>query len=641
LGFHLPALVSIRGWISKLDFFPGRCEQIIGLLKDKATRLNDKEKDCILCYDETAVKRSLLYNRFKDCIEGVQKIGSLPIDKFRIANQAMVFMVRGLNTNWKFPVSFHFSASSMTKVNLRAVLNQTLDDLEACGLKVRACISDQGANNVAVQKDLGSTMDKPYVNRGDKKLYFLNDSPHLIKNIRNNLMKYGYQVPYKGERVIITWKLIEDFIDYDMACESRLCPKLTKSHADPSHSEKMKVRLATQLFSRTVAAGIRTRLKTQELQTPLEYEALADFIEKMDTIFDLLNISQEFDHTKPLKSGRDIFSNVDLMTSLREYIGQITKADGNIGNLLCLKGLRMNLLGIRMLVSDLKAEGYGFVLTRRIQTDCVEHLFSLIKLRIGRGNTPTCQQFRYSFRYMLVTYMIQGPVGSNCENHDDDDLQDTLQKIDCLLSPPKEAVANEEEAAETDEFESGSSDSNDEERVSYEINSFFRGFGDLDSTPASKNGAVFLGGRSVKKTIHNTKCVDCRQMLEFISERQIPVIDSVEYFHQFKASTPNVFTKETELGFGHMLKKSSREAFIRISEIFPVTLRDSFNQYGTSIVANILRGLIRDEKVRQWRDSATSDVCKEHRNDVLRRFIRTKIYCLMKQMSDDMSISRR
>jgi len=54
----------------------------------------------------------------------------------------------------------------------------------------------------------------------------------------------------------------------------------------------MHVKLATQVLSHSVAAGISTHVSTSQL--PPEAQDTSEFVDKMDTLFDSLNSTQPF-----------------------------------------------------------------------------------------------------------------------------------------------------------------------------------------------------------------------------------------------------------------------------------------------------------------------------------------------------------
>ena len=66
-----------------------------------------------------------------------------------------------------------------------------------------------------------------------------------------------------------------------------LAPKLTKLHFDLRPFKKMNVRLASQVLSRSGAVAIRTYVHFGRL--PTDALTTADFVEKVDRLFDILN----------------------------------------------------------------------------------------------------------------------------------------------------------------------------------------------------------------------------------------------------------------------------------------------------------------------------------------------------------------
>lgn len=68
----------------------------------------------------------------------------------------------------------------------------------------------------------------------------------------------------------------------------RGCPELTWSHLNPSNTEKMKVKLATQVFSRSVAKGPEY-YSTRGVSGLEDVRATVDFTVRMNDLFDALN----------------------------------------------------------------------------------------------------------------------------------------------------------------------------------------------------------------------------------------------------------------------------------------------------------------------------------------------------------------
>ena len=78
------------------------------------------------------------------------------------------------------------------------------------------------------------------------------DPPHLIKCIRNNLIKYTF----KFRQYTATWQDILNFYNKDKELQIIAAPKLTDKHIWPNNFAKLKVKYATQILSHTVAASI-------------------------------------------------------------------------------------------------------------------------------------------------------------------------------------------------------------------------------------------------------------------------------------------------------------------------------------------------------------------------------------------------
>jgi len=81
-------------------------------------------------------------------------------------------------------------------------------------------------------------------------------------------------------------KYLNDFYKADQ-CINRCAPKLTDAHINLGPFQKMKVSYASQVFSATVAAGMRSCVEYGKL--PRAAETTVNFIEYMDKLFDILN----------------------------------------------------------------------------------------------------------------------------------------------------------------------------------------------------------------------------------------------------------------------------------------------------------------------------------------------------------------
>lgn len=70
--------------------------------------------------------------------------------------------------------------------------------------------------------------------------------------------------------------------------KSKSLLKITEAHINPSSFQKMRVKLAVQLFSHTMASTIRTCIETNGLKSKTAKNT-ADFVDFINKLFDCLN----------------------------------------------------------------------------------------------------------------------------------------------------------------------------------------------------------------------------------------------------------------------------------------------------------------------------------------------------------------
>ncbi|GFO29492.1 transposable element p transposase [Plakobranchus ocellatus] len=213
------------------------------------------KKLCTLVFDEMAIKEAVCYYPKHDVVRGFEDYAHLGRSRY-IANLACVFMARGLTANWKQPFGFEFSSGTVKDVLLKQLILIAITKLEQIGLCVKAVICDQGSNNVAVTKSLGVSSSTPYFMHNGTQYFVIYDPPHLIKSIRNNLHKSGLKCGISE----VSWKYVEGFYAHDCKLPVRMAPKLTDKHIKLPPLAALRVKLATQVMSHSVAAGISTCL---------------------------------------------------------------------------------------------------------------------------------------------------------------------------------------------------------------------------------------------------------------------------------------------------------------------------------------------------------------------------------------------
>lgn len=208
-----------------------------------------------------------------------------------MATQAMVVMVVCLNEHWKIPMSYYLIDSLNGEERARLV-SQCLMNLHDIGVNV-SLIFDGAQSNIRMAKKLGAE-----INFTEKSsMYFPNpitkepifiiiDACHAIKLVRNALATR--KVLYDSEGNAIEWKYFQALVNEQYKYGLHTAMKIRKHHLNWAQ-EKIKVKLATQIFSMSTAHALhflRCDIKHPEF---IRSEGTKKFCLVMNNCFDLLN----------------------------------------------------------------------------------------------------------------------------------------------------------------------------------------------------------------------------------------------------------------------------------------------------------------------------------------------------------------
>lgn len=273
IGIILPGDSTIRRWLKSIEYLPGFVGEYISQIKLKVSNMSYIDKKCVVLLDEMAVSKCIEYNKTIDLIEGFQDLGSLGRNS-KLAKHALVIMVRGLYTNWKFPLCYFLSNNGVKGDDLLVLLKDCIKNILDVGLLPSAIVCDQGAQNRRLYSLLKGTESNPCTEIHDQKLVLIYDIPHLVKSLRNNLLTGDIEINNKiisFEDIIKTYK-----IDVRSETARAMC-KITPIHLHPNPFQKMSCKLALQIFSNSTSAAIKTCIDTGELKS-LTAMNTADFV---------------------------------------------------------------------------------------------------------------------------------------------------------------------------------------------------------------------------------------------------------------------------------------------------------------------------------------------------------------------------
>ena len=309
-------------------------------------------------------------------------------------------------------------AFPVSATKLEELIREAVDRLDDAGLDVRVVICDQGATNRSLASSLGIAAETPFFMHRSKKIYFMYDPPHLLKSLRNNLKVYNFTVRNHS----VKWQYVEDLYNFDSSQRIKLAPRLTERHIVLPCFSKMKVKLASQIFSHSVASGISLLKNLGKL--PEEAGYTAEFIAEMNDLFDCFNA--RYTDSVPLR--RRMMSTSRHEATLRQSLATMSELKvicGSKVRIHCVSGWQIAISALLGLWDDLRRDGVKFIMTRKLSQDRLENFFARVRRGLGNADNPSCQKFRFSFRHAFLNGLLQ-PSGSNCEIDPDDFFEDII-----------------------------------------------------------------------------------------------------------------------------------------------------------------------------------------------------------------------
>lgn len=413
----LPHPKYLSSWYQQIDGKPGISKEALGVLKEKA---KEKKYVCALIIDSMAIKKHVEWDGH--AFHGHVNVGTEnDEDSAPIASQALVFHLVCINSSWKIPVAY-FLIDSCSSQQQSTLIKHCLISLEEVGIDVVSVTCDGTATNIATLNLLGCELNdvanlKTYFSHPttEQPVFAFLDPCHMLKLVRNAL---GDKKELVMENSSVQWKYVEELLAVQEKEGLRLGNKLTRSHVQ-YHKQKMKVKLAAQVLSTSVADALQLCLN-EKIPEFEGCEATITFIRTFNDLFDILN-SRSIKH-KYLKQAMNP-SNFDIMRrkleEAKKYILQLREKAGTPiymsarktgfkGFLICIESaLKMyNHLVVNDTTSVLK-----YLPLYKVSQDHLERLFGYIRSRNGHNNNPSARQFAATFKRILVHRQL-----SECSN---------------------------------------------------------------------------------------------------------------------------------------------------------------------------------------------------------------------------------
>ena len=106
------------------------------------------------------ITKGLTYNSAYDAMEGFEDV-HVGSKSAKVADNALVLMIRNIAYKWKQPIGYFFSEGQMKGEVVAKILKSSILEVENIGLNVKVCICDQGTNNQKAARILGVTQICP------------------------------------------------------------------------------------------------------------------------------------------------------------------------------------------------------------------------------------------------------------------------------------------------------------------------------------------------------------------------------------------------------------------------------------------------------------------------------------------------
>lgn len=143
----LPSESLCKKQLRLFDIRTGINEDIKNRLAEARQKMEDpKEAVVSLMWDEMKIRPFLDYSITEDCIIGFERFGSTLRSK-KIADHALVPMLRGINSGWKIPIAYGFCDGTTAAEDLRKIVEESAKMCEEAGYVISATVCDQGATN--------------------------------------------------------------------------------------------------------------------------------------------------------------------------------------------------------------------------------------------------------------------------------------------------------------------------------------------------------------------------------------------------------------------------------------------------------------------------------------------------------------
>ena len=311
--------------------------------------------------------------------------------------------------------------SGSERANLVIMTLQKVHETGASGISLTC---DGPSSHITMIEVLGARLDPdnmmpffPHPSDPTKQVFVILDIAHMFKLVRNSLASSKVFCSTSGE---VKWSFIEALFSVQEREGLLAGTKLRWQHIEWERN-KMKVSLATQTLSESVATAIdfcREDLKLPEFQGSV---ATTEFIRLFDCLFDCFNsrnlLGKKF--KAPLKSD-NYHQWISLFGEASIYIKELKDQDGKS---ILKSRIKTAYLGFLTAIESfqgifhqlVEAGPLSYVITYKFSQDHLELYNGAVRSKLGANNNPTCKQFEWIFKRLLVKLELNAVKGNSLQ----------------------------------------------------------------------------------------------------------------------------------------------------------------------------------------------------------------------------------
>ena len=238
----------------------------------------------------------------------------------------------------------------------------------------------------------------------------------MLKLVRNTL---GDKLFLKNpEGATVSWNYVKLLVELQENEGFHLANKVRSAHVN-FKKQIMKVKLAAQSFSESVADALQFCNEILKLEQFSNCGPTVDFIKRFNSLFDIMNSRNlnAFGYKKPLNPSNiesvklfleNMLNYINKLKMDTSYVIQTNRKTGFLGFLLCIKSI------LFLYEEYVTTKKLNFLCTYKLSQDHLEIFFGAIRAKGGFNNNPTASQFQAAYKRMLVHGQLKHLTTGNC-----------------------------------------------------------------------------------------------------------------------------------------------------------------------------------------------------------------------------------